>query len=99
MTFADNFNLEKEATNQQIVSPGKNVKDMILAAGNHHGNLEFSCKLCFFSSNRKDTVKRHLILVHTENQQATCPHCYKKYKNSYTLKCHMHRNHRNQGNK
>ena len=62
--------------------------------GYNETQQKFLCLACQeFQSYRKDTIKRHLKMVHTESQHAKCLHCSKFYKNDITLKTHIRRNH------
>ena len=62
--------------------------------GYNETQQKFLCLACReFQSHRKDTIKRHLKMVHTKNQHAKCPYCSKFYKNDITLKTHIRRNH------
>ena len=67
------------------------IEEMV---GYNETQQKFLCLACReFQSYRKDTIKRHLKMVHTERQHAKCPHCSKFYKNDITLKTHIRRNH------
>lgn len=38
-------------------------------------------------------LNRHVRMVHSNMEHATCPVCYKEFKNKYSLATHMHRQH------
>ena len=70
------------------------LDDMIGISDDQQMYMCLACQGGNFKSNRKDTIKRHLRMVHTERQDVKCPHCNNFYKNENTLKTHIRRSHR-----
>ena len=67
---------------------GKTVslESMILAS---HGNSEFSCKACGYTSTRKFSVKQHLKLKHTANDNVQCVKCHKIFRKELYYHRHL----------
>ena len=73
-----------------MVPPLASMKDMIrrcLKTG------LYECVACSKTSKRRDTINRHLKMVHTEDQKLPCRLCAKSFKNQYCLNIHMKKPH------
>jgi len=62
------------------------LESMILAS---HGNSEFSCKACGYTSTRKFSVKQHLKLKHTANDNVQCVKCHKIFRKELYYHRHL----------
>ena len=52
------------------------LESMILT----HGNAEFSCKVCGYTSSRKWCIKQHVTLRHAANDNVQCAKCHKVFR-------------------
>jgi len=91
-----------DANNAQAIRGNKETAQFVMSqvdeGQDEIGHRIFNCRLCDFSSERKEKVRQHVESWHGDEMgiRYRCDYCDKQYKCHSNLRSHLSRDHKNQ---